>query len=182
MTNVAQDKKVLNFIYIVSAVIPVAVGLLMIMPTEWKMSLGMTENTPVSSLPLVHAVLNGLTFLFLLMALVAIKNKRVIIHRTFMISALVLSSVFLISYVIYHTTHPSAKFLGEGTVRYVYFFILISHIILSIPVIPLALLSIWRGWTNDIVKHKKLTRFSFPIWLYVSLTGVLVYLFMQPCY
>ena len=182
MTNVAQDKKVLNFIYIVSAVIPVAVGLLMIMPTEWKMSLGMTENTPVSSLPLVHAVLNGLTFLFLLMALVAIKNKRVIIHRTFMISALVLSSVFLISYVIYHTTHPSAKFLGEGTLRYVYFFILISHIILSIPVIPLALLSIWRGWTNDIVKHKKLTRFSFPIWLYVSLTGVLVYLFMQPYY
>jgi putative membrane protein len=116
------------------------------------------------------------------MALVAIKNKRIIIHRTFMISALVLSSVFLISYVIYHTTHPSAKFLGEGTVRYVYFFILISHIILSIPVIPLALLSIWRGWTNDIEKHKRITKFSFPIWLYVSLTGVLVYLFMQPYY
>ena len=182
MTNVVQDKKVLNFIYIVSAVIPVAVGLLMIMPSEWKVNLGMTENASVSSLPLIHAVLNGLTFVFLLLALFAIKNKKIAIHRTFMITALVLSSIFLISYVIYHTTHPSAKFLGEGSIRYVYFFILISHIILSIPVIPLALLSIWRGWTNDIEKHKKLTKYSFPIWLYVSLTGVLVYIFMQPYY
>lgn len=182
MNNVAEDKKVLNFIYIVSAVIPVAVGLLMIMPSEWKVDLGLTENASVSSLPLIHAVLNGLTFVFLLLALFAIKNKKITIHKTFMITALVLSSIFLISYVIYHTTHPSAKFLGEGSVRYVYFFILISHIILSVPVIPLALLSIWRGWTNDIEKHKKITKFSLPIWLYVSLTGVLVYLFMQPYY
>jgi len=182
MDNIAEDKRVLNGIYVVSAIIPIAVGLLMIMPTEWKVGLGLTENASVSSLPLMHAVLNGLTFLFLLLALVAVKNKKIAIHKTFMITALVLSSIFLISYVVYHTTHPSAKFLGVGAVRYVYFFILISHIILSVPVIPLALLSIWRGWTNDIVKHKKITKYSFPIWLYVSLTGVLVYLFMQPYY
>lgn len=178
----AEDKRVLNFIYVISVLIPIAVGVLMILPAEWKVGLGLNENDSVGSLPFVHAVLNGLTFLFLVLALVAIKNKKVQIHKTFMLTALVLSSVFLISYVIYHTTHPSSKFLGEGTVRYVYFTILISHIILSIPVIPLALLSIFRGWTNDIVKHKKITKFSLPIWLYVSLTGVLVYVFMQPYY
>ena len=177
-----EDKRILTAIYIVSAVVPVAVGLLMLMPTEWKMSLGLAEDTPVSSLPLVHAVLNGLTFLFLILAFIAIKDKKIPLHRTFMLIALALSAIFLVSYVIYHITHPSARFLGEGTIRYVYFFILISHIILSIPVIPLALLSIYRGWTNDIEKHKKITRFSFPVWLYVSATGVLVYIFLQPYY
>ena len=99
-----------------------------------------------------------------------------------MLTAFVLSSLFLISYVIYHLTHPSAKFGGEGGVRYVYFFILFSHILLSVPVIPLALLSIYRGWTNDITKHKRIVKFAYPVWLYVALTGVLVYLFMQPYY
>jgi len=99
-----------------------------------------------------------------------------------MLTALTLSSLFLISYVVYHTTYPSAKFLGEGSIRPIYFTILISHIILSVPVIPLALLSVFRGWTNDITRHKKLVRFAFPIWLYVSLTGVMVYVFMQPYY
>ena len=99
-----------------------------------------------------------------------------------MIIALVLSSLFLVSYVVYHLTHPSARFLGEGAVRSIYFAILISHIILSVPVIPLALLSVYRGWTNDIKRHKKIVKFSLPVWLYVSLTGVLVYLFMQPYY
>ncbi|CAI8348155.1 MAG: Uncharacterised protein [Cryomorphaceae bacterium] len=182
MIDSAIDKKVLRIIYILSTVIPIAVGVLMVIPGEWKQAMGIAENSPVSSLPLMHAILNGSTFVFLLLAVVAIKNKRVNIHRTFMLIALVLSSLFLVSYVIYHLTHPSARFMGEGAVRYVYFFILISHIILSVPVIPLALLSVYRGWTNDIQRHKKIVRFSFPIWLYVSLTGVLVYLFMQPYY
>ena len=99
-----------------------------------------------------------------------------------MLTAFVLSSLFLISYIIYHLTHPSAKFGGEGVVRYVYFFILLSHILLSVPVIPLALLSIYRGWTNDITKHKRIVKFAYPVWLYVASTGVLVYLFMQPYY
>lgn len=182
MNDTALDKKVLRVIYILSAAIPVAVALLMIIPNEWKLNIGIQDDSAVSSLPFLHAILNGATFCFLMMALVAIKNKKVSIHRTFMIVALVLSSLFLVSYVIYHTTHPSAKFLGEGWIRSLYFFILISHIVLSVPVIPLALLSIYRGWTNDIEKHKKITRFSFPIWAYVSLTGVLVYIFMQPYY
>lgn len=182
MTDSAIDKKVLRIIYILSVVIPIAVGVLMVIPGEWKQNLGLPEGSPVSSLPLMHAILNGATFVFLLMAVFAIKKNRVTIHRTFMLIALILSSLFLISYVIYHLTHPSARFLGEGAVRYVYFFILISHIILSVPVIPLALLSVYRGWTNDIGRHKKVVKFAFPIWLYVSFTGVLVYLFMQPYY
>ena len=182
MTDSAIDKKVLRIIYILSVVIPIAVGVLMVIPGEWKQNLGLPEGSPVSSLPLMHAILNGATFVFLLMAVFAIKKNRVTIHRTFMLIALILSSLFLISYVIYHLTHPSARFLGEGAVRYVYFFILISHIILSVPVIPLALLSVYRGWTNDIRRHQKVVKFAFPIWLYVSFTGVLVYLFMQPYY
>ena len=169
-------------ITIVSVLIPVAVALLMIMPASWKAAMGIEENSQLSSLPLFHAVLNGSTFVLLVFAGIAIKNKKISLHRTFMLSAFVLSSVFLISYVIYHMTHESARFGGEGAIRMVYFFILISHIILSVPVIPLALLSIYRGWTNNIERHKKVVKFAYPVWLYVALTGVMVYLFMQPYY
>ena len=182
MSNSTVDQKILRVIYALSLIIPIAVALLMVMPASWKMGLGLSEESPISSLPLVHAILNGATFCCLIIALVAIKNGRVLVHRTFMLTALTLSSLFLISYVVYHTTYPSAKFLGEGSIRPIYFSILISHIILSVPVIPLALLSVFRGWTNDITRHKKLVRFAFPIWLYVSLTGVMVYVFMQPYY
>ena len=169
-------------ITIVSVLIPVAVAALMIMPASWKGALGIEEDSQLSSLPLFHAVLNGSTFVLLLFAGIAIKNKKVSIHRMLMLSAFVLSSVFLISYVIYHMTHESARFGGEGAIRMVYFFILISHIILSVPVIPLALLSIYRGWTNDIERHKKVVKFAYPVWLYVASTGVMVHLFMQPYY
>jgi putative membrane protein len=154
----------------------------MVLPAQWKEGLGISENSAVSSFPFLHAVLNGATFVCLVAAGIAIKNKKITIHKTFMLTAFVLSSLFLISYVIYHLTHPSAKFGGEGVVRSVYFFILISHILLSVPVIPLALLSIYRGWTNDIEKHKRIVKFAYPVWLYVASTGVLVYLFMQPYY
>jgi putative membrane protein len=182
MENQQIDKKVLRIIYILSIVIPVAVGLLMIMPTDWKLAIGISQNATIGNLPLMHAILNGSTFFFLVLAGIAIKNKKVNIHKTFMGIAFVLSSFFLISYVVYHTTHPSAHYGGEGTLRSIYFIILISHIILSVPVIPLALLSIYRGWTNNIAKHKKIVRFAYPVWLYVSLTGVLVYVMMQPYY
>ena len=99
-------------ITIVSVLIPVAVAVLMIMPASWKEALGIAEGSQLSSLPLFHAVLNGSTFVLLVFAGIAIKNKKVSIHRTFMLSAFVLSSVFLISYVIYHVTHESAKFGG----------------------------------------------------------------------
>ena len=182
MSNQTDDKKVLRIIYALSVFVPVAVAFLMVLPAEWKQGLGISENSAVSSFPFLHAVLNGSTFVCLVAAGIAIKNKKITVHKTFMLTAFVLSSLFLISYIIYHLTHPSAKFGGEGAVRYVYFFILLSHILLSVPVIPLALLSIYRGWTNDIEKHKRIVKFAFPIWLYVALTGVMVYVFMQPYY
>ena len=182
MSNQTDDKKVLRIIYALSVFVPVAVAFLMVLPAEWKQGIGISENSAVSSFPFLHAVLNGSTFVCLVAAGIAIKKKKITVHKTFMLTAFVLSSLFLISYIIYHLTHPSAKFGGEGAVRYVYFFILLSHILLSVPVIPLALLSIYRGWTNDIVKHKRIVKFAFPIWLYVALTGVMVYVFMQPYY
>jgi putative membrane protein len=182
MSNSTEDKKIIRVIYALSVIIPLAVALTMVLPAQWKEGLGISENSAVSSFPFLHAVLNGATFVCLVAAGIAIKNKRITVHKTFMLTAFVLSSLFLISYVIYHLTHPSAKFGGEGGVRYVYFFILVSHILLSVPVIPLALLSIYRGWTNDIAKHKRIVKFAYPVWLYVALTGVLVYLFMQPYY
>ena len=174
MIKLPENKKVLNFIYIVSVVVPVAVALMMFMPVQWKEGIGLIENNAVSNLPLVHAVLNGMTFVFLILAVFAIKSKKVLIHRTFMLLALLLSSIFLISYIVYHTTHPSAKFLGEGLIRSVYFFILISHIILSVPVIPLALLSIFRGWTNNIEKHKQLFVFETLTQQYCSVENFII--------
>jgi putative membrane protein len=166
MSNSTDDKRIIRVIYALSVIIPVAVALLMVLPAEWKEGLGISENSAVSSFPFLHAVLNGATFVCLVAAGFAIKNKKITVHKTFML----------------HLTHPSAKFGGEGVVRYVYFFILISHILLSVPVIPLALLSIYRGWTNDIAKHKRIVKFAYPVWLYVASTGVMVYLFMQPYY
>lgn len=182
MSNATDDKRIIRVIYALSVIIPLAVALLMVLPSEWKQGLGISEQSAVSSFPFLHAVLNGATFVCLVAAGIAIKNKKISVHKTFMLTAFVLSSLFLVSYVIYHLTHPSAKFGGEGAIRYIYFFILLSHILLSVPVIPLALLSIYRGWTNDIAKHKRIVKFAYPVWLYVALTGVLVYLFMQPYY
>ena len=99
-----------------------------------------------------------------------------------MLSAFILSSVFLVSYVISKITNEPVPFGGEGIIRYVYFFILISHIFLSVFVLPLALFSIYRGMTGEIQKHKSIVKWTFPIWMYVSITGVLVYVFMSPYY
>ena len=99
-----------------------------------------------------------------------------------MLSAFVLSSIFLLSYVVSKLTNAPVPFGGEGFIRYIYFFILISHIVLSVAVLPLALLSIYRGITGEFEKHKSLVKWTFPIWIYVAITGVLVYVFMSPYY
>ncbi len=99
-----------------------------------------------------------------------------------MLTGLVLSSIFLISYVIYHATVPETRFGGTGFIRYIYFFFLITHIVLAIFVVPLALFSIYRGINSQIDLHKKIVKFTFPVWLYVSVTGVIVYLMISPYY
>ncbi|NBC57198.1 MAG: DUF420 domain-containing protein, partial [Bacteroidetes bacterium] len=111
-----------------------------------------------------------------------IKNQKMILHRNVMISAFVLSVVFLVSYVISKISHEPVSYGGEGWMRYVYFFILITHIVLSGIIIPLVLFTMYRGLTGQYEKHKKIARWTFPIWMYVAITGVLVYIFMHPYY
>lgn len=136
----------------------------------------------VTILPLLNAIFNSFTFIFLVVALVSIKQKNIKRHRTFIWSAFTSTTLFLLSYVTYHYLTESTSFGGEGIVRYIYLFILLTHILLAIAVVPLALFTLVRGLTNNVEKHKKIARWTMPIWLYVSITGVVVYLMIAPYY
>lgn len=174
-----NDRVIVPIIVVLSIVVPILVASLFLLPESWKIQFG---NANFRSLPFFHAILNGCTAILLAVAFGMIKTKKVALHRLSNILAFSLSAVFLISYVISHISNPDSHFGGEGWVRPVYFFILISHIVLSIPVLPLAMLSIYRGLNNQISAHKKLVKWTFPIWMYVAVTGVLVYIFMAPYY
>jgi len=140
------------------------------------------ENYSFSFLPLLNAIMNGATFVFLLLAFYAIKQKNIKRHRNFIFSAFLCTSIFLLSYLLYHFTTPSTKFGGHGAIKYIYYFILITHIVLAIVTVPLALISIGRGLNMETALHKKITGWTMPIWLYVSSTGVIVYLLISPYY
>ncbi|RYD95830.1 MAG: DUF420 domain-containing protein [Sphingobacteriales bacterium] len=135
-----------------------------------------------SFLPALNAVMNGATFVFLLLALLAVRWKRIRLHRNLILAAFACTSVFLLSYLLYHFTTPSTPYGGEGAAKYLYFFILISHILLAIVTVPLALISIGRGLNMEVALHKRITRWAMPIWLYVSSTGVIVFLMISPYY
>ena len=162
-----------------SVIMPIAVAFLMLFPNVFHIA---SENYDFSSLPFFHAVLNGSTAILIFTGFVLIKNKKTELHKATMLSAFSLSSIFLVSYVISKITNEPVPFGGEGMIRDIYFFILISHILLSIPVLPLALFSIYRAMTGEIEKHKSIVKWTFPIWMYVAITGVLVYLLMSPYY
>ena len=133
-------------------------------------------------LPPIYAGINAVTSVLLLLAFWAIKNKKIDLHENLVKACMVLSAVFLILYVLYHMTSDSTSFGGEGVFRWVYFFVLISHILLSIVVIPFVLITFVRGITRDVERHKKIARITFPIWLYVTITGVIVYYMISPYY
>jgi len=135
-----------------------------------------------SILPLLNAVLNGATFILLLLALYAIRQKNIKRHRNFIFSAFLCTSVFLLSYLLYHFTTASTRFGGAGIIRYIYYFILFTHIILAAATVPLALIAMGRGLNMEVAAHKKITRLTMPVWLYVSATGVIVYLMIAPYY
>jgi putative membrane protein len=140
------------------------------------------EGLNVAPLPAFHAILNGTCALLLILGVVLIRKGRVAAHRTAMVGAFALSAVFLISYVIYHSQSPGAHFGGEGWIRPVYFFILISHITLAPVVLPLALYTVVRAFRAEFGRHRRIARWTFPVWLYVAVTGVAVYLMMAPYY
>lgn len=140
-----------------------------------------TSQVPgwVTRLPALNATLNASSAVCIVLGFLAIRRKDRIWHKRFMLGALALSSLFLVSYVIYHHFHGDTRFGGEGPVRAVYFFILITHILLSMATVPLVLTTVFFAATDRLQKHRRLARVTFPAWLYVSVTGVLVFFFLR---
>lgn len=170
-----QDKKFLTLIAVLSVAIPVVVALLFFMPKA-------DTSVDVSYLPAFHAILNSLTAIALVVGYISVKSQNVKAHRAAMLVAFGLSSIFLVSYVTYHFLGERTIYGGEGTLKYIYYFILLTHIVLAVVIVPLVLLSVYYGISNQLAKHRRISRWTFPIWLYVAITGVLVYLMISPYY
>lgn len=189
--HVAGEKRNLWIIGVLSIAIPMVVAVLLFMPAKLDLAASWAQM-----LPGLNAVMNSATSLALIAGFIFIRKGEIKLHRFSMMSAFILGSIFLVSYVIYHSTMPGTKFgdldsdglvsaaeLAEtGGLRSVYFVILISHIILAIVVVPFVLLAMYFAISKQFDKHKKIVRFAWPIWLYVSVTGVLVYLMISPYY
>lgn len=171
-----NSPKVKTLIIVLSIVVPVLVAILYLLPKNFEV------GEEVYYLPMLNAVLNGTTTLVLIFAFFAIKNKNIILHKKLMLSALVLSILFLLSYVTYHSLTDSTSYGGEGIMKTIYLVILFSHIILAIVIVPLVLITFSRALTQKFDQHKKIARITLPLWLYVTITGVIVYLMISPYY
>lgn len=136
----------------------------------------------ITILPMMNAIFNSFTFLFLVGALIAIKKRNINVHKKFIYAAFVTTSLFLVTYVSYHYLAPSTPYGGSGLLAGIYFFVLITHIVLAAAIVPLALTSVARAWNQEHERHRKIVRWTMPIWLYVSFTGVLVYVMISPYY
>lgn len=160
----------LRVIYIVSALVVGAVGFLILGPRPE----GLEGALDVTGLPTVNATLNAISTVLLILGFVLIKQRKIELHRTVMMTAFGTSSAFLVTYVIYHWFKSGPKpYTGDLTT--VYYFILITHILLAIVIIPMALITLYRGWGMEVERHRKIARITLPIWLYVSITGVIIY-------
>ena len=169
-----NEKKHNRLVWILSIVIPIAVAALFGIRIPGVERLGF--------LPPIYAGINALTALALVIAVIQIKKGNRKNHENLMKFAILLSTLFLVLYVVYHMTSDSTKFGGEGMVKYVYYFVLITHILLSILVIPFVLFTYLRGISGQFEQHKRLARYTFPLWLYVAVTGVVVYFMISPYY
>lgn len=172
------EKKYNKWIVVLSVTIPIVVALLFGVNLR-KMGFAVE---PLSFLPPIYATINGFTAILLVAAVVAIKNGKRQLHENLMKTAIACSILFLGMYVAYHMTSDSTKFGGEGMIKYVYYFILITHILLSVIIIPLVLITYVRALSQRFDRHKKIAKITFPIWLYVAVTGVIVYLMISPYY
>ena len=161
------------WIKIISIAIPVVVAILFGVRVDYELPI---------FLPPIYSSLNALTALLLVLALAAIKSKKIKLHQRLMQTCIALSLIFLVMYIAYHMTTDPTPFGGEGFTKSMYFFILISHILLSIALIPLVLISYVRAFQEEFPAHKKISKITFPIWLYVAVTGVVVYLMISPYY
>jgi putative membrane protein len=170
------NSRYLTIIGVLSVVIPIVVAILLFKPSA------LVSGIDVSFLPHLNAVLNSATAVCLGIGYYFIKTKNIALHKTMMITAFVLSSLFLISYVVYHAFVASTSYPGSGFILYLYRTILLSHILLSISIVYFALRSLYFGLTKQYEKHRKISKWTFPIWMYVAVTGVIVYLMISPYY
>lgn len=171
-----QERKANRVINVLSLAIPLAVAILL--GVRQKVDLG--EWT--TYLPHINGAINSITSVLLLTGFYFIRQKNVEAHKRTMLMAFALGTVFLVSYVLYHLTNESTPFGGQGFVRPVYYFLLVSHIVLSVVVVWFVLRAVYFALSGQITKHKQAVKYAFPIWLYVSTTGVIVYLMIRPYY
>jgi len=174
LNKTEKERKFNRIITIISILVPLVVAVLF--------GVKVPNSEPLKFLPPIYASINGLTAVLLIYAVWAIKNGKRVLHQNIMSACILLSILFLLMYIAYHMTADSTSYGGVGVIKYVYYFILISHIILSIVIIPLVLKTYARAYLKDFERHRQLARFTFPIWLYVALTGVVVYLMISPYY
>ena len=184
-------------IWVVSILVPVVVALLLF--TKWEYDqlvfdmripnydpVTLMDDLPIAKpltfLPPIYATINGLTAVLLVIAVYYIKNGKRKIHENLIKVCIALSLSFLVMYIAYHITTDPTPFGGSGLISYIYFFILITHILLSIVVIPMVLVSYSRAFQSKFASHKKIAKVTFPVWLYVAVTGVIVYLMISPYY
>jgi len=172
--NLPLAKKLNTAAWIVSAVVLLLVGGM----RRIKIDVGID----FSFLPPFHATLNALAAVALMAALYFVKNKNIEAHQKSIYAAMVLSILFLLSYVTYHITTPETRFGGEGTIRYIYFALLITHVILAAGILPFILFTFIRAYTGQIEKHRKMAKWVFPLWLYVAISGPICYLMLRPYY
>ena len=174
MSNLSAEKKYKRFITVVSIIVPIVVAILF--------DIRLPNVAPLSFLPPIYASINGITAVLLVCSVIAIKKGNKKLHEQLNTIAIICSALFLIMYIGYHMTSDATKFGGEGAIKYIYYFILITHIILSIAIIPLVLFTFMRARLAQFEKHRKLAKITFPLWLYVAVTGVVVYLMISPYY
>ena len=173
--NIVLEKKLNRLAWVFSGL----VFLLVLFMRRFHFSIGVE----LSFLPAIYSVLNGIIFCLLLVAFYFIRfRKNASIHRKLMTVSALLSGLFLILYVLYHITNPETIFCREGIIRSVYFFLLITHIFLAAVILPFILFTYIRAYTAQYMRHKKMARWVFPLWLYVAITGPVIYLLLLPCY
>jgi putative membrane protein len=170
----STDRRFFAFNAVVSSAALAFLAWLLLVPR------GVGGDYDLSFMPAVNASFNALAAVLLVSGVWAIKSRNIALHKRLMVSAFASSSLFLTGYVVYHYVHGDTKFTGEGPIRTLYFAILISHVLLSIAVVPMALTSFYFAFRERFQSHAKVARILFPIWLYVSVTGVVIYFMLRP--
>lgn len=176
--SLTTEKQLRIGVWIVTALVLVLVGLM----RRPELRLILPDGVHLDFLPAVHAVLNATVAVFLIAALVAVKNRNYLGHQRCMTTAMILSALFLLCYVAYHFTNEETKFGGEGVIRFIYLFLLLTHIFAAATSFPLILLTYLAGWSDQRERHRRLAKLTYPMWLYVAITGPVCYLMLRPYY